>query len=68
MPKLNGFDVARLIRSQEWGGDMTLVAVTGWGKEDDRRRSKEAGFDHHLVKPADLVALQELLATLEPAA
>jgi PAS domain S-box-containing protein len=54
MPRMNGFDVARAIREQEWGGDTTLVALTGWGKEDDRARSRDAGFDHHLVKPADL--------------
>jgi PAS domain S-box-containing protein len=54
MPRMNGFDVARAIREQDWGGDTVLVALTGWGKEDDRARSRDAGFDHHLVKPADL--------------
>jgi len=54
MPRMNGFDVARAIREQEWGGDTMLVALTGWGKEDDRAKSRDAGFDHHLVKPAEL--------------
>ncbi|HET7845065.1 MAG TPA: response regulator [Xanthomonadales bacterium] len=54
MPRMNGYDVARAIREQEWGGDTMLVALTGWGKEDDRAKSRNAGFDHHLVKPADL--------------
>ena len=54
MPRMNGYDVARAIREQEWGGDTMLVALTGWGKEDDRAKSRAAGFDHHLVKPAEL--------------
>src|SRR3954462_2433395 len=49
MPKLNGYDAARRIRQEPWGRDVLMVATTGWGKEDDRRRSKEAGFDMHLV-------------------
>lgn len=61
LPKLNGYDVARRIRQQVWGRDMTLVAVTGWGQEEDRRRSKEAGFHFHVVKPVELAALDELL-------
>ena len=61
MPKLNGYDTARRIREQPWGKDIVLLALTGWGQEDDRRRSHEAGFDHHLVKPVEFVALQELL-------
>jgi PAS domain S-box-containing protein len=62
LPKLNGFEAARRIRDQDGGTDMVLVAVTGWGQEEDRRRSKEAGFDHHMTKPVDFAALQELLA------
>ena len=61
MPNLNGYDAARLIRQEAWGRDLSLVATTGWGQDDDRRRSAEAGFDHHLVKP---VALAELRAVL----
>jgi signal transduction histidine kinase/DNA-binding response OmpR family regulator len=66
LPKLNGFEVARMMRQQPWGKDMTLVALTGWGQEEDRRMSSEAGFDAHLVKPADPVALTELLAGMRP--
>jgi signal transduction histidine kinase len=64
MPKLDGYEVARRIRAQPWGQRITLVALTGWGQESDRRRSQEAGFDSHLVKPLDLDKLTELLAAL----
>ena len=62
LPKLNGYDACRRIREQVWSKDMVIVALTGWGQEEDRRRSQEAGFDHHLVKPVELAALQTLLA------
>jgi PAS domain S-box-containing protein len=61
LPKLNGYEAARRIREQPWGKDMVLVAVTGWGQEEDRRRSQEAGFNAHMVKPVDPAALQQLL-------
>ena len=61
LPRLNGYDACRLIREQPWGTNMILVAVTGWGQEEDRRRSREAGFDGHLVKPVDLDELMKLL-------
>ncbi len=64
MPKLNGYEAARRIREQPWGKGMTLVALTGWGHEEDRQKSKAAGFDAHLVKPVDHVALTRLLAEL----
>ena len=64
MPKLDGYEVARRIRSQPWGRSITLVALTGWGQESDRKRSCEAGFDWHLVKPLDLEQLSQLLAGL----
>ncbi len=64
MPKLDGYEVARRIRAQPWGHRITLVALTGWGQESDRRRSGEAGFDSHLVKPLDLDKLTELLGRL----
>jgi signal transduction histidine kinase len=64
MPLLDGYEVARRIRAQEWGKAVTLVALTGWGQESDRRRSQEAGFDTHLVKPLDLDKLTTLLAQL----
>ena len=63
MPKLNGYDAARSIRTQPWGKSITLVALTGWGQEEDRRRSKEAGFDFHIVKPVEPAALQNILAS-----
>ena len=62
MPKLNGYDVCRRIRQQSWGKSITVIAMTGWGQEDDRRKSQVAGFDFHLVKPVDLDVLFKLLA------
>ncbi|MGH8615740.1 MAG: ATP-binding response regulator, partial [Gammaproteobacteria bacterium] len=67
LPKLNGFETARKIREQPWGQGIVLVAVTGWGQEEDRRRSEEAGFDAHLVKPVDYATLTKLLAELRAA-
>lgn len=61
MPRLNGYEACQRIRALPWAGDLRLVAVSGWGQQDDRRRSMEAGFDAHLVKP---VAPEELLALL----
>ena len=61
LPKLNGYEVARRIRQQPWGQDMILVALTGWGQDEDRRRSQEAGFNFHVVKPVELAALEKLL-------
>jgi signal transduction histidine kinase len=62
LPQLNGYEVARKVRSTDWGRGMTLVALTGWGHDDDRKRSHDAGFDHHLLKPVDLDALEQILA------
>jgi len=62
MPLLDGYEVARRIRAQPWGRAMRLVAITGWGQESDRGRSRAAGFDAHLVKPVDLGSLTEALA------
>ena len=62
MPKLNGYEACRHIRDQAGGAARTIVACTGWGQADDRRRSEEAGFDQHLVKPVDPAVLFELLA------
>jgi CheY-like chemotaxis protein len=64
LPKLSGYEVAQRIRHQPWAQALVLIAVTGWGQETDRQRSQEAGFDHHLVKPVDLAALEHLLASL----
>ncbi|NJL86165.1 MAG: response regulator [Leptolyngbyaceae cyanobacterium SM1_1_3] len=64
LPQLNGYEVARKIREQPWGQNMVLVALTGWGQEEDRRQSQEAGFDAHMVKPIDHDALLRLLSEL----
>jgi signal transduction histidine kinase len=64
MPKLNGYDTARRLRAETWGRDMVLVALTGWGQEDDKRRSREAGFNFHLVKPIAPTELKALLRSL----
>jgi PAS domain S-box-containing protein len=62
MPRMNGYEAARHIRQQEWGKKVVLVALTGWGQEEDKRRATEAGFDHHLTKPVEPAALEKLLA------
>jgi len=64
MPTLDGHETAKLIRKQPWGRQMVLVALTGWGQHEDRRRSKDAGFDHHLVKPADPRVVEKLLESI----
>jgi CheY-like chemotaxis protein len=64
LPKLNGYEAGRRIREQQ-GTVVVLIALTGWGQEEDRRRSKEAGFDHHMTKPVEFEALQKLLADLK---
>jgi CheY-like chemotaxis protein len=61
MPDLSGYTVAERIRHEAWGTEMTLIAVTGWGQESDRRRALAAGFDHHLTKPVDPDQLEALL-------
>jgi signal transduction histidine kinase len=63
MPKLDGCEVARRIRAESWGRDAILVALTGWGQEIDRRRSREAGFDMHLVKPVDPATICDMLVS-----
>ena len=66
MPGMDGFEVARRIRAGSTTRRPAIVALTGWGQPEDRQRTKEAGFDHHLVKPADLVALQGILSSVQP--
>jgi CheY-like chemotaxis protein len=63
LPKLSGLDVCRQVRAQAWGKDITIIALTGWGQDDDRLQSREAGFDGHLLKPVDIAALKALLHT-----
>jgi signal transduction histidine kinase len=61
MPRVHGYEVARRLRDQPGTSECVLVAVTGWGQEDDRQRAKEAGFDRHLVKPADPSDIETIL-------
>lgn len=64
MPEMDGYEAARRLRRLKGGENVTLVALTGWGQDEDRRRAEEAGFDKHLVKPVDVEALESLLAEL----
>ncbi len=65
MPRLNGYETAKQIREQAWGKRIRLVALTGWGQDNDRRKSQGAGFDSHMVKPIDPAALKKLLASIQ---
>ena len=65
LPKLNGYEACRQMKAQAWDKNMILIAVTGWGQDDDRRKSAAAGFDHHLIKPVDPQTLMKLLAKLD---
>ena len=64
LPRLDGYEACRRIRAQSWGQDLLLVALTGWGQDEDRQKSRDAGFDAHLVKPVDDQVLLKLLASL----
>jgi len=64
LPGFSGYEVCRRARAQPWGSDMTLIALTGWGQEEDRRRTQDAGFDGHLVKPVEYAALVAQLDAL----
>jgi CheY-like chemotaxis protein len=66
LPKLNGFETARRIRERHPDRKVTIFAVSGWNQPEDRRRSSEAGFDGHLVKPVDFAKLEEMLKKLSP--
>jgi PAS domain S-box-containing protein len=68
LPRLDGYEVCRRIREQPWNKGVVLIALTGWGQEGDRRRSHEAGFDHHMVKPIEPQDLMKLLAGLQAVA
>jgi CheY-like chemotaxis protein len=61
MPKVNGYEVCRRLREQPWGETMTVIAQTGWGQDEDKRRTEAVGFDAHLVKPVDPAALMKVL-------
>lgn len=66
LPRMNGYEAARRIRQEPWGQKMALIAVTGWGKDEDKQRALEAGCDHHLTKPVDPHLLEKLLERLSP--
>jgi CheY-like chemotaxis protein len=61
MPDMDGYEVAQRLRSEPWAGEAWLVALTGWGLEEHKRRTKDVGFDQHLIKPADRGALEDIL-------
>ena len=62
MPKLTGYEVAQRVRAEEWGKPVKLVAISGWGQSEDQRRSRESGFDQHLVKPISFESLNGILS------
>jgi len=63
LPLMSGYDVCRTIRAEPWGTDIMVIALTGWGHEDDRRRTSAAGFTAHMVKPVDFAVLMKQLST-----
>ena len=65
LPKVNGYELAKQIREQQWSANVVLVALTGWGQEQHRRRSEESGFNYHLTKPVEFDVLQEILAAAD---
>jgi CheY-like chemotaxis protein len=67
MPRLNGYDACEKIRRHPWGADAFIVALTGWGQDEDRNRSRAAGFDRHLVKPVEPATIEKLIQGLPPA-
>jgi signal transduction histidine kinase len=64
MPGMDGYEVAARIRAEAWGSNLKLIAITGWGQEDNKRTAHAAGFDHHLTKPMDSAVLDAILATV----
>ena len=64
LPDMDGYETAKMIRETPEGKNVTIVAVTGWGQQEDRERARLAGFDHHVVKPADSKQLMEILSTV----
>jgi CheY-like chemotaxis protein len=64
MPEMDGYEVARRIRERSAGPEPALIALSGWGQDEDLRRTRAAGFDHHLIKPVDFDALKRLLASV----
>lgn len=68
MPRMDGCEAARRLREEPWARTVVLVALTGWGQDEDRQRTEDAGFDHHLVKPIDPTKLEALLGEAAPRA
>lgn len=68
MPGMGGHEVCRRLRAESWGKEALIIAITGWGREADRRLTEDAGFDHHLVKPVDVRELVALLSSFEKSA
>ena len=66
MPRLNGYDACAKIRQRPWGADPFIVALTGWGQDEDKNRSRSAGFDRHLVKPVEPATIETLIQGLPP--
>jgi PAS domain S-box-containing protein len=66
LPGMNGYEVCRAIRREPWGKRMRIVALTGWGQDQDRHKTRQAGFDHHLVKPVNPDSLAGVLADFSP--
>ncbi|MBV9621880.1 MAG: response regulator, partial [Gammaproteobacteria bacterium] len=62
MPGMNGYETVRRLRAEPWGRHAVVIAVTGWGQEQDKEAAHAAGFDQHLTKPVDVAALEEILA------
>jgi CheY-like chemotaxis protein len=67
MPRMDGYEACRRLRAQPWGARMAVVAVSGWGREDDRQRTRLAGFDQHLVKPVAPDVIATTLSSLASA-
>ena len=65
LPKMSGHEVCRHLRERPWGKELVVIALTGWGQTEDRRKSQEAGFDGHLVKPVSYDTLAAMLSSLE---
>jgi CheY-like chemotaxis protein len=66
MPRMDGYETCRRLRAQPWGASARIIAVTGWGQENDRRLSQQAGFDEHLVKPVAPTVIGDLLGAAAP--
>ena len=64
MPRMDGYEAARRLRTEEWGKDVVLIALTGWGRQDDIDSARAAGFDGHLLKPVEADAMVSLIQSL----